>query len=172
MNLNNFFQSKTFIGIIIGIGIVIVLLLTFKVGLTVGTHRADFAGRWSDNYHRNFGGPVNGWGGGMIGMMNDRNFMESRGAVGQIIKIDDSSLVVKGTDNLERVVVIDNNTAIEKFRDTIKIGDLKVDDYIVTIGEPNTDGQIVAKLIRVLPAPNGAGTPPPPPLDANTQPSR
>lgn len=169
MNLNNFFQSKTFIGIIIGIGIVIVLLLTFKVGLLVGTRRADFAGRWSDNYHRNFGGPVNGWGGGM---MNDRNFMESRGAVGQIIKLDETSIVVKGPDNLERVVVVNNDTTIEKFRDTIKLSDLKVDDYIVTIGEPNTAGQIVAKLIRVLPQPNSTDILPPPPFDAKVQPAR
>jgi len=33
------------------------------------------------------------------------------------------------------------------------LSDLKIDDYVVVIGEPNAVGQIEAKLIRILPPP-------------------
>jgi hypothetical protein len=40
---------------------------------------------------------------------------------------------------------------IERLRETVKISDLKVDDFVVVIGEPNDSGQIEAKFIRLLP---------------------
>jgi hypothetical protein len=52
-------------------------------------------------------------------------------------------------------VVIKEDTAIMRFRETIKPSDLKVDDSIVVIGEPNDAGQIEAKFIRVMPSPTG-----------------
>ena len=39
-------------------------------------------------------------------------------------------------------------------RDEIKISDLKIGDFIVVIGSPNTDGQVEAKFIRLMPEPD------------------
>lgn len=149
MDINKIFQSKIFQGVVIGLAVLVVLLLVFKLGMTVGIEKADFSCRWSDNYHQNFGGPQ----GGFMGGLNDRNFIEGNGTVGQIIKIDGSTLVVRGRGNVEKVINVNDDTVIERLRETIKISDLKVDDMIVIVGEPNNAGQIDAKLIRVMPVP-------------------
>ncbi len=149
MDTNKFFQSKAFRDITWGIAAFIILLLIFKAGEMVGIKKADFSCRWSDNYHRNFGGPKAGF----LGGFGDRDFIEANGTFGQIIKIDGSTLVVKGRDDIEKIVIVKDATTIKGLQDTVKLSDLKVDDYIVTIGDPNDSGQIEAKLIRLLPTP-------------------
>ncbi|PIU01894.1 hypothetical protein COT68_00790 [bacterium (Candidatus Torokbacteria) CG09_land_8_20_14_0_10_42_11] len=149
MDTNKFFQSKFFKGVLCGIAALIIILLIFKAGMIAGIKKAEFSGHWSDNYHRNFGGPPNGFGGNL----GDRDFLEANGVFGQIIKIDGSAIIVKGRQDVEKVVLINDQTIIERFRETIKPENLKVDDNIVVIGEPSDAGQIVAKLIRILPPP-------------------
>ena len=148
MNLTNFFQSQKF-KIIVGVFIIIIVLLfIFQLGMMVGFRKADFSFRWSENYHRNFGGPR----GGIFGNFEGRDFIDAHGIFGQIIKIDGSELVIRSRDNVEKVLLIKDDTIIKRFQDTIKVTDLKVDDYITTIGEPNNSGQIEAKFIRIMPA--------------------
>lgn len=154
MNSNNFFQSKIFLGLIYGIAGLIIILAIFKAGEIVGIKKADFSCRWSDNYHRNFGGPRQGF---MQGF-GDRDFIDANGTFGQIIKIDASTLVIKGRDNIEKVVLVENDTVVKDLNQTVKSADLKVDDYIVVIGQPNENGQIMAKFIRLLPPPPTVGS--------------
>ncbi|MCX6743002.1 MAG: hypothetical protein NT116_02080, partial [Candidatus Parcubacteria bacterium] len=97
MDLNKIFQSKIFQVIVIGIAVLIVILLVFKAGMMVGIKKADFSCRWSDNYHRNFGGPKGGFWGGF----GDRDFMDANGTFGQIIKIEGNLLTIKGNQNTE-----------------------------------------------------------------------
>ena len=164
MDFNKFFQSKTFAAAVFVLAIVILLLLAFKAGMIVGTKKADFSCHWSDNYHRNFGGPKEGFFRGL----GDRDFMEANGIVGQIIKIEGGNLVIKGKNNVEKIILVNAESVINRLRGTITLADLKIDDVIVTIGEPNEFGQITAKLIRVLPptpqiqAPFGNFSVPPP----------
>jgi len=167
MDLNKIFQAKLFQGIIIGVAVLIVLLLVFKAGTMVGIKKADFSCRWSDNYHRNFGGPK----GGFMGGFGDRDFMDANGTFGQILKIEGNLVTIKGGQNTEKVILLDENTTIKSLRETIKLTDLKVNDNIVVIGEPNQTGQIVAKLIRIVPpttSPNQPGLVPQP---ASNQPA-
>ncbi|HRY76839.1 MAG TPA: hypothetical protein P5524_01605 [Candidatus Paceibacterota bacterium] len=147
MDINKILQSKTFAGIMIAIIALAILLLGFKLGTVVGARKADFSCRWSDNYHQNFGGPQKGF---MQGL-GDRDFIEANGTFGQVIKIDGSTLVVKGRNDVEKIVLVSDTTVIKSFQDTIKAADLKVDSLVVIIGEPNAAGQIEAKLIRVMP---------------------
>ena len=126
----------------------IILLLVFKAGMIVGIKKAEFSFRWSDNYHKNFGGPRQGFFRGF----RDRDFIEANGTFGQIIKIDGSMLVIKGKNDVEKVILVNDKTTITRFRETIKLSDLKINDDIVIIGDPNTSGQIEAKLIRVMPS--------------------
>jgi hypothetical protein len=156
MENNKFFQSKVLTLIVCIIAALIIILIVFKVGMFVGERKAEFTFRWGDNYHRNFGGPR----GGFMQGFNDRDFIDANGTFGQIIKIDNSNIVVKGRDDIEKVIIINDKTVIKSLNETIKSSDLKVDDYIVTIGEPNEQGQITAKLIRVMPTP-----PPLPPVN-------
>jgi len=113
----------------------------------VGYKKASFSYRWGENYHRNFAGPRQGF----FGNVSDRNFVESHGTFGQIIKIDGTTLVVRGKNNSEKIIVVKNDTVIRSGGNTVALTDLKVDDSIVTIGEPNNEGQIEAKLIRIMP---------------------
>lgn len=164
MDLQSFFKSKTFTGILIGLGVAIGALILFNLGTFVGYQKANFSYRWSDNYERNFTGPRQGFMEGMKG----QDFIGSHGVVGQIIKIDGESLVIKGQDNIEKIISLAPETAIHRFRQSIKTADLRAGDLIVVIGDPDNSGRIAAKLIRVLPPPPdsfppAAGIPPLPP---------
>ncbi|MFA6919417.1 MAG: hypothetical protein WC244_04930 [Patescibacteria group bacterium] len=151
MDTNKFFQSKSFMAVILTIATIIVLLLVFMAGMYVGFKKAGFSYQWGENYHRNFAGPQQGFGGGLGGELGGKDFIDAHGTFGQIIQIDGSTLVVKDINNIEKIILVNDKTAINRFRDNIKIGDLKVDEKIVAIGDPNTSGQIEAKLIRILP---------------------
>ncbi len=149
MNTNNILESKLFKAIVFGIAILIILVFIFGLGVFVGTKKADFSFRWADQYHRNFGGPQRGFFGDMMG----DQFTNSNGVFGQILKIDGQILTIKGKDNAEKSILVGDETSIIRQRDNIKLSDLKTDDVVVVIGEPNDNGQIEAKLIRVLPPP-------------------
>ncbi|MFA5188788.1 MAG: hypothetical protein WC460_05490 [Patescibacteria group bacterium] len=149
MDINKIFQSKAFQIIIVGIAALIIVLLIFKAGMMIGIKKADFSCRWSDNYHRNFGGPK----GGFMGGFGDRDFMDANGTFGQIIKIEGNLVTIKSGQNTEKAVALNESTVINSIKGTIEFADLKVDDNIVVIGEPNQAGQITAKLIRILPPP-------------------
>lgn len=170
MDFNKLFQSKTFKRILFGVLAFVVLLLVFQAGMLVGFRKANFSYLWGENYHRNFAGPR----GGFMDDMRGRDFIESAGVFGQIIKIDGQNIIIRGKDNVEKIVLVKKDSIIRRFRDTLQLLDLEVDDSLVVIGEPNEAGQIKAKLIRVMPPPpsrdvlgaNSTSTdflPPPPP---------
>ena len=154
-NIVNFLKSKKVLAIIIVLFSLALLVGVFGLGIAVGYHKARFSYAWGENYHRNFGGPR----GGFFRNFSGRDFIDAHGTFGQIVKIDLSTnlgqvatLVIKGQDNVEKIVLIKDDTSIRRFRDAIKPSDLKADDYVVVIGEPNNEGQIAAKFIRLLPA--------------------
>jgi hypothetical protein len=135
--------------IIIGLAGFVLVVLIFGVGTFVGGMKARFSYRWAENYHRNFGGPRNGFMGDWRNFPPaPENFIESHGTFGEIIKINSSDLVIKGQNDMEKVVIITKDTVIKNGKETIKKEDLKVGDYIVVIGSPDDKGQIQAKLIR------------------------
>ena len=133
MDINNFLKQKSFKIIALAVGAVILLLLVFGTGVKVGTLKAHYSYKLAENYHRNFG-----------------DFINAHGTSGLIIKIDGSTLIVKSGDNVEKTILISDQTTITSRRKTIKAGDLKVDDRVVIIGSPNEQGQIEAKFIRLF----------------------
>lgn len=156
MDLDKLFKSKNFTKALIGIGCVAVLLLVFRAGIAIGFRKANFSYKWGENYHRNFGGPKNGF----FENFGRRDFIDSHGVFGQIIKIDTVTgtngtiIIIKGSDNVEKIVVLGEETTITAMRKNLKKEDLKVGDSIVVIGAPNDSGQIDAKFIRVMPINN------------------
>lgn len=158
MDFNKFFQSKPFIIITWSIAGLVIILFFLKVGIAIGYKKAQFSYRWGENYHLNFGGPR----GGFLFLADGRGetgFISSHGAVGQIIKIDGNSLIVKDRGEAEKTVLIGDNTTILRMNEEVKLADLKVDNFIVVIGDPNDAGQVEAKLIRIMPSP--------PPMDGS-----
>jgi len=150
--------------IIVGLAGFMAVVLIFGAGMFIGGMKAKFSYGWAESYHKNFGGPREGF------VENWQNFpaedfIGAHGLFGQIIKIDGSTFVIKGGDGVEKILLIKDSTVIRRLRNTIKITDLKVTDYIFAIGDPNDAGQIEAKLVRLLPPPPGKpssmSTPPP-----------
>lgn len=165
MNIKNLFQSKRFSKIIIGIGIVIVILMILQLGVFIGYKKASFSYKWGENYHSNFGGPRGGFMGNFRRDFKGSDYTNSHGTFGSIIKIDSSAdstsspqaistqttLVIKGKDDLEKTVLVSDKTEISNRREAMKASDLKIDDQVVIIGTPNDQGQIAARFIRIMP---------------------
>lgn len=144
-------EPKMFKKIMKGLGILLVALFIFEAGMFVGFHKGKFGRDWDDNFSRNFGPR----GSGRMGMMSNfpENFPNSHGAIGKIIKIEYPTMIVADKDNIEKVVLISDETRIRQMREEGTKDSLKLNDYVVVIGSPNTQGQIEAKLIRILPPP-------------------
>lgn len=151
-------KSKTFKKVLLGIGILIVALVIFQAGMFVGFHKASFSYGWGDNYRKTFEGPRGEFGGGMMGGFSRNNLPGAYGAVGKIIKVNLPTVVVMGPDNIEKIILIKDDTLIREFRNELKATDLQINDQVVVIGSPNASSQIEAKLIRIMPEPMMQGS--------------
>jgi hypothetical protein len=139
--------------IIFVIGVIVVAILVFQAGVFVGYRKAAFSFHFDENYYHEFDSQSVGMGG-----FSQNDFLGANGAVGKIIKITPPTFVVAGRDNLERVILVSDDTLIRRFRNAVSPNDLQVDDYVVVIGSPNNQGQIDAKLVRLLPTPPAQAT--------------
>ena len=147
MSENNFFESKTFGIILLSVAGVVVLVFVFGLGVFVGSKRADFSFKWAEAYHQNFGGPT----GGFLGDPKAQEFTSANGVFGQIIKIDNQTLTINGKDNVEKVILIDSKTTIRFQKQNEKLSELKTGENIVVVGDPTSNGEIQAELIRIMP---------------------
>lgn len=136
MNISNIIKSKIFLITICVLFGCSILIGTFGVGQLVGYRKAKFSYAWSEQYTQNFGGPRRG----MFGMPGEEVFPNPYGVAGIVIKVRDNTLIVVGLDRREKSVIVD-----------AQLQRPKVGDHVVIIGEPNEQGQIVAKFIRILP---------------------
>ena len=150
MNIKQFARSKKFTLVMLVLGALVILLAVFQAGISVGFHRAGFSYHMGEDYYRAFGDAPRGPG---IGMMGDRGFPNAHGAIGRIIKLSLPTITVLGTDNIEKVITTDQSTEVRRLRDEASASELALDEYIVVIGTPNEHGEIVARLIRILPPP-------------------
>jgi len=153
--IKDILKSKPF-KISITVAIIMMLsLLIFKLGVYVGFQKANFLYKWRDNYNNNITHRDNNYIGPPFNYRQDelmeRGFINSNGSAGEIIKInEDYSLIIKDIDNTEKIVEINDNTAIREFKNEVKKEDLKIGQKIVVIGEPKNSGKIEAKLIRIM----------------------
>jgi hypothetical protein len=157
--MNEVIKSKNFKIAAAVIGVILIALASFVAGMSVGFHKANFSGRFGENYEKNFMGPRPGMKNhdNPMGKMKDkfremegRDFRNAHGLSGTIISITDNNLVVKDRDDKENTLIIDDKTIIKSHRDNLKVEDLKQGDRIIVLGEPNDSGVIDAKLIRVF----------------------
>lgn len=147
MKFNEFLKTRYFTAIALIIAAIVVLILVFNLGIFIGFNKASFSYRWSENYHKNFAGPR----GGFFREFSGKDFIDPHGTIGQIISINDNLIIIKGRDDIEKTILVKGDTIIKRFREIIKIADLATGDFIVVLGQPNDQGQIEAKFIRVMP---------------------
>lgn len=153
MSKTELLQSKYFKTATITIGIVLIALISFAIGMDVGFHKAKFSYTWGDNYERNFVGPPMPPPPGPMGFFRDfedKNFRNAHGVSGEIISIADNALVIKDRDNKENTITVSDKTLIKKHREDLDISGLKQGDEIVVVGNPNDNGVINADIIRVF----------------------
>ncbi len=148
MDIQKLFKSSYFSWTLKILGALIILLLVFQAGIFVGFHKARFSFQWGDNYHRTFGGPR----GGFLRDIQGRDFTSGHGVAGSIAQINNGSIVIKGTDGVEKNILISNQTSIRKGITNLAITELEIDEQVVVIGVPTQDGTIDAKIIRVFDA--------------------
>jgi hypothetical protein len=151
MDSKNIHESKTVRTVVITISIVIIMLILLFVGMNIGTHRARFAGQFGQNYERNFMGPR---GGMMGGFFDNERLPGGHGVIGEILSINLPQIIITGPDNLEKTVLVSTSTVIRQFQTNITSSELKIGDFVVIIGNPNNNGQVEARLVRVMPSPS------------------
>lgn len=126
-------------------------LVIFQLGVFVGFHKASFSRDWGDRYSRNFDPRARD----SVGKFpRPDRFPTGHGAIGKIISVSENSLIIDGSEHIEKTVAFSDQTLVRKFKDTATTTDLIPDMFVVVIGEPNSDGVIDAKLIRVVPSPD------------------
>lgn len=151
-DIKKVFESRKVFIVACIIGFLIIFAVIFKVGETIGFHRASFQNDFGRNYEKNFGMMRGFDRSGPLGGISD-NLPNANGAIGKIIKIDLPNITVQDKDGLEKTIIIGSDTVIRVMRQDVTADSLKVNDSIVTIGSPNASGQIEAKLIRITPGP-------------------
>jgi len=150
MKFKNFLQSEKSKHILTGIGIAAVTLFIFQAGMFVGYKKASFSFRAGDNFYRTFG--ERGFQKELpgMGMMDPTN---AHGTIGEVVSIVLPKVIIADRDGVEKTILVDNKTDIRRFRDSIKPEDIKAGEMIMIIGEPDTNGQIEARLVRIMPPP-------------------
>lgn len=145
----HFLQSKTFRGIMYGLGIAFAVALIFNAGVAMGSHRAFFACKWGENYGRSFGDRANVFIERAPAPF-EKKITGFHGVLGKVVVTTDYGVVVLGKDGVERGVIVDDHTEIRSGRDERDKDGLKEGLDVMIFGEPNDEGRILAKLIRIL----------------------
>jgi hypothetical protein len=138
-------HTKTFKFTIALLAELILLVGAFSLGVNVGLKKAGFTYSWSQNYPNNFGGRQ-----ALISPPPGNEFFNPHGLDGIILNADKNTVVIKDEDSTEKTLLISPQTTIRLNFQNLAPADLKTGEEIVVIGEPNGQGQIDAKLIRVL----------------------
>ena len=158
MGIKTFFQSRRFKYVLIGISLFTLLLLAFEFGVLIGFKKASFSYEWGEHYYRSFAGHNPGPSdltASAFGVFGD-DYFAGHGVFGSALEVTSSTLVVESQDGTEKTIIVSSNTAIMRFRNTVSPSDLNVGDAVVVIGAPNDMGQIMARLIRMVPPPDTA----------------
>ena len=145
-------NSKAFRIVVYALGVLAVAFFIFEAGMVAGFRKASFGRDWGENYEQNFGSPHRMQFGKNMGDMG--NLPNAHGAIGRIVGVELPNIVVlDGKDNVEKVIILDDDTEIRLAKNIIKDEELKEGLDVMIIGTPNSSGQIEAKLVRVLPPP-------------------
>lgn len=139
--------------ILMTLGTVFVLVVVFQAGVQVGYRQASFAFGSGDNYYRMFGAQERRGPDMSLPMPMQGRLPASHGAIGTIVSAAPPTLIVAGKDGTEQTVRLRETTLIRKNRETLSQNDLHEGDFIVVVGAPNTDAEIDARFVRIMPKP-------------------
>ncbi len=124
-------------GIGIGIGIAFAFLIVFFLIFTFEHKRLSFFPFWERRP--------------MMGQAHMMRPNHSRhGIVGTIDSTSTNNLVINDRSGSKITVVIDDNTIIKQNNTFRKLSDLKKDEQVVIIGQPQQNNTVLARIINVV----------------------
>lgn len=144
--MQNFIQSKFLHGLLIGIATLVVLLAVFILGTAVGARKASHFSRWCEQNERMFAPS------GPIGNMGTPSFPnDMHGVFGNVLSASGTTMTVEGQDGVEHAVTVSGSTIVRRGQATATSTDIHSNDHVGVFGDPNDQGGIEAKLIRIFP---------------------
>jgi hypothetical protein len=141
--------------------VLVVAIIIFLAGMVVGRIQDSFQARrtivqasgmqapgmMNGNLGTPFGTP------GMLGGINgQRSMANANGAQGTITAINGDNLTVNGNNGVNSTINITSSTIIRQETSggqDLKISDLHTGETVTVLGDPDSQGQIVAKYIGV-----------------------
>ncbi|MFA6429165.1 MAG: hypothetical protein WCV84_01565 [Patescibacteria group bacterium] len=147
--------------LLVALGLCAVLSAVFTAGIAVGGRKARHVMGWCGNYERQFTRPPLG-----VGARLERDprrgeafpfappmLPGGHGVFGKVLSVAEGSLMVQGKDTVEQEVLVTTSTQIRLGRDEQVLTEIKPDMAVAVFGAPNGQGQIDARLIRVIERP-------------------
>ncbi len=115
---------------------ILVLLVVFGAGIVVGYRRALFAVAWSGRMFRHMPGAFGPF--------------DAHGVAGEVTQVSTSTITVVSSDGNERTVSISSGTLIRGMTGALTMAEIKAGDRVTILGDPEPDGQVFARFIRVF----------------------
>lgn len=129
-------RQTVLFGLGIGIGVAIVLLLIFFAGIHIGSKRAGLFPFWERRHIYQNGFVPNRFG---------------HGVVGTIDSMGENTFIVKDRSGKFVTILVDEKTILRCDRSEIKFSDLKKDEQVIVIGEPQEqEGAVKAMAVRII----------------------
>ena len=153
MTIKDFIKSESFKKIMYTIGVLLILLIIFQMGIFIGYREAAFSINWDRAHYENARDPRSIF----APFGRDADDMNPHGAIGEIISVHLPQIMVQEQSGNEAIVLISSTTSIRSMRDQASTSALTIGEQIVTIGTPDEQGQIHATLIRIMPPQNARG---------------
>ncbi len=145
--MNDFFKlpkTKTLLSILCG---VFLALIVFGLGITVGYRRAIFSSEFgAQYYHELYGDPF----GRPMTKVLANGQLTTHGVAGEVIDVGSSTIFVKDPSGNEESVFISTDTPIREMNQEILANDILIGDGVTVIGEPDANGQVDARFVRVF----------------------
>ena len=139
--------SKRIQNVLWVVGGVALALGIFQAGVFVGFTKARFSLGAGDRYYHSIFGPEQSHMG-----IPGPEFPGGHGALGKIIRIDQTGLVIADQSNIEKIVTIDKNTVIKQDHNIVSASSLSENESVIVFGVPDQDdNSIKALFIRILP---------------------
>ena len=127
----------------------IIAWIIFAAGIFIGYHKANFTNDTDDSYRKGFANSNSPF----APFIHSNDEVNPHGTIGQIVSIHLPSIMIKGSDSSELIVNLSTTTTVRLLRGMASTSDIKVGDFAITIGEPNSGGGIDASFIRIVPPP-------------------
>ncbi|MEI6396607.1 MAG: hypothetical protein WCO48_00835 [Candidatus Taylorbacteria bacterium] len=131
-------------------GVILVALVIFSAGVTIGFIKGEFSERWDKNYMGMMGGPRSPF---QTFSDIDNRAPSPHGTAGQVISSGNGQIVVRGPGEMEYIVIVSPQTIIRQLRQQGTTTDVVVGSWITAIGSPDETGRLVASFIRIMPSP-------------------